>query len=450
MTTTKNNKPTFNHILFNNLVASIANSLIWVALTFWVILQTNSVLAVSVVAGVYALANLFTGVFFGSIVDHNLKQKVMIGSSLVSLVFYILAAGLFFGFNLASITSIDHPVLWVFIILLMFGVVTGNLRSIGISTLVSILFEESQHGKINGQIGTMMGISFAVTSFLSGIVMGYLGFDWALGIAIFLTILTILHLLIIKIPETLKISENSEKTSVFNLNNFWQDIKKTIAVITGINSLFALIFFTTLNNFIGGVFMALMDAYGLSLVSVEIWGLLLGILSFSFILGGILIAKYGVGKPLKTIFLVNTITWTTCIIFPIQPSIILLVFGFFVWMLLTPFVEASEQTILQKVVPQERQGRVFGFAQSIESMATPITTFFIGPITQSFFIPFMTTGTGVDLIGSWFGVGSGRGMALVFILAGIFGLISTITFWLSKHYKILTREYEDSVPDKMS
>ena len=243
MTTTKNNKPTFNHILFNNLVASIANSLIWVALTFWVILQTNSVLAVSVVAGVYALANLFTGVFFGSIVDHNLKQKVMIGSSLVSLVFYILAAGLFFGFNLASITSIDHPVLWVFIILLMFGVVTGNLRSIGISTLVSILFEESQHGKINGQIGTMMGISFAVTSFLSGIVMGYLGFDWALGIAIFLTILTILHLLIIKIPETLKISENSEKTSVFNLNNFWQDIKKTIAVITGINSLFALIFF---------------------------------------------------------------------------------------------------------------------------------------------------------------------------------------------------------------
>ena len=30
------------------------------------------------------------------------------------------------------------------------------------------------------------------------------------------------------------------------------------------------------NNFLGGVFMALMDAYGLSLVSVQAWGLLLG------------------------------------------------------------------------------------------------------------------------------------------------------------------------------
>jgi len=87
---------------------------------------------------------------------------------------------------------------------------------------------------------------------------------------------------------------------------------------------------------------------------------------------------------------------------------------------------------------------VFGFAQSVESMATPVTAFFIGPITQSFFIPFMTTGAGVGLIGSWFGVGSGRGMVLVFILAGICGLISTLVFWLSKYYKILTAEYQKS------
>jgi DHA3 family multidrug efflux protein-like MFS transporter len=96
-------------------------------------------------------------------------------------------------------------------------------------------------------------------------------------------------------------------------------------------------------------------------------------------------------KPLKTIFLVNTITWVTCIIFPIQPSVILLVLGMFIWMLLMSFVEGSQQTILQKVVPLQRQGRVFGFAQSVESMAAPLITFFIGPITQAFFTPFMTS-----------------------------------------------------------
>lgn len=38
--------------------------------------------------------------------------------------------------------------------------------------------------------------------------------------------------------------------------------------------LVALIIFATINNALGGVYMALMDPYGLTLVSVEVWGLL--------------------------------------------------------------------------------------------------------------------------------------------------------------------------------
>ena len=37
------------------------------------------------------------------------------------------------------------------------------------------------------------------------------------------------------------------------------------------------------------------------------------------------------------------------------------------------YAEAAEHTTLQKVVPFERQGRVFGFAQSVEQAATPVT-----------------------------------------------------------------------------
>lgn len=83
-------------------------------------------------------------------------------------------------------------------------------------------------------------------------------------------------------------------------------------------------------------------------------------------------------------------------------SIILFVIGIVSWMILMPIIEASEQTIVQKVIPYEKQGRVIGFAQSVESAASPLTTFFIGPIAQYIAIPFMTTGAGVTLIGSWF------------------------------------------------
>jgi MFS transporter, DHA3 family, multidrug efflux protein len=47
--------------------------------------------------------------------------------------------------------------------------------------------------------------------------------------------------------------------------------------------------------------MALMDAYGLSIMSVEIWGILLAVTSTGFIAGGIIVSKYGLGKnPVRT------------------------------------------------------------------------------------------------------------------------------------------------------
>ena len=188
--------------------------------------------------------------------------------------------------------------------------------------------------------------------------------------------------------------------------------------------------------------MGLMDAYGLSLVSVQVWGVLWAFLSCGFIVGGLFIAKWGLGKnPLRAMFAANICIWAVCTFFTIQPSIVLLTVGMFIYLCVVPFIEAAEHTIIQKVVPQDRQGRVFGFAQSVEMAASPLTTFFIGPIAQLIFIPFMTTGAGVGLIGGWFGTGADRGIALVFTLTGIIGLIMTLIAMNTKYFRLLSEQY---------
>ena len=133
--------------------------------------------------------------------------------------------------------------------------------------------------------------------------------------------------------------------------------------------------------------------------------------------------------------------WTVTVVFPLQASVVLLTVGMAIYLLLIPYAEASEQTILQRVVPYERQGRVFGFAQSVEMAASPLTAFLIGPLTQLIFIPFMTTGAGAEQIGSWFGTGPDRGIALVFVLTGIIGLGVTILALLSRPYRQLSDAY---------
>src|SRR5690606_25561334 len=119
----------------------------------------------------------------------------------------------------------------------------------------------------------------------------------------------------------------------------------------------------------------------------------------------------------------------------------------FIWMLLGPYAEAAEHTTLQKVVPLERQGRVFGFAQSIEQSASPLTAFLIGPLTQFYFIPLMTDGAGADAIGDWFGTGPERGIALVFTLAGLMGVLVTILAFNSPQYRKLSAFYAGSSDD---
>lgn len=426
---------TFYAILANSLAASLTNTFVWFAVTFWVYLETKSVMATSIMAGVYLGTVAISGFFLGSVVDRYKKKTSMMISGVLTLIFYLGALIIYIVTPEKVFSNPSGISLWVFIILSLLGAITGNIRSIALSTVVTILIPEEGRDKANGLVGTANGVSFLVASIFSGLVIGFMGMMWMLVLAVGLTAIVLIHLITIKIEEKGIVHVESHLESI--------DIKGTIAAVNLVPGLFGLIFFNTFNNFLGGVFMSLMDAYGLSLVSVQVWGSLWGFLSLGFIVGGLVVAKKGLGKqPLKTLFVSNLIMWTICIFFTIQASIILLAVGLFVYLCLIPVVEATEQTIMQKVIPPERQGRVFGFAQSVEQAASPLTAFMIGPIAKFIFIPFMTTGAGVKLIGSWFGTGSDRGLALLFSVTGVVGLIITIIAMQTDSYKKLSRLYK--------
>jgi DHA3 family multidrug efflux protein-like MFS transporter len=286
-------------------------------------------------------------------------------------------------------------------------------------------------------------VSFLVTSVISGLLVAAGGMFYVLLLGMVALGLSVVHLALVQVEERPEDAATPDAEST-NLQpkQHKVDLRGTLRIVRGVPGLLALIGFACFNNFLGGAFMALMDAYGLYLVSVQTWGLLWGALSAFFILGGLAVAKTGLSKnPVRLLLLVNVAFWSVTGLFPLRSSVILLAAGMAIYMLLVPYAEASEQTVLQKVVPYERQGRVFGFAQSVELAASPLTAFLIGPITQLIFIPFMTTGAGADTIGGWFGTGPDRGIALVFVLLGLLGLGVTILALFSRPYRQLSTRY---------
>lgn len=426
---------TFYNLLANNIIASTAVFTVWFAITFFTFLETQSVFATGMISGIFVSLTALSGIWFGSLIDHHRKKTMMLLSTAISLIMFAVSFVIYLTAPEGAFKDVSNPVLWVFIVFLLLGVVVGNIRGIAMPVLVTMLVPEDKRDKANGLVGMAFGTSFMFVSVISGLLVGLAGMYYVLLLSIVVNILLIAHLLFIPVEEKEIVHTTDGTKSKI-------DLKGTILVVGAIPGLFALIFFTTFNNFLGGVFMALMDAYGLSLVSVEVWGLLWGFLSTAFIIGGLIISKWGLGKnPLRSLLLANLVIWSVCTVFTINPSIYPLVIGMFVYLCVAPFIEASEHTVVQKVVPLERQGRVFGFAQSIEQSASPVTAFLVGPLTQFVFIPFMTTGAGVDLIGSWFGTGQPRGIALVFTLTGIIGLVMTLIAFRSKAYRTLSRQY---------
>lgn len=428
----------FHHLLANNLIAGVTNFTVWFALTFWVYLETRSVFATGMIAGVYLVLTAGLAFWFGSLVDHHLKKRVMLGSSAASFALYAVSLALVLAVPEPVMADVAAPPVWILIGLVMLGVIAGNVRNIALPTLVTALVPEDRRDRANGLVGMVTGVGFLTTSVISGFLVAWGGMVGALGFALVLTVIAFFHLLVVGVDEPAPETHDAAGAPILRK----VDLRGTLRVVGAVPGLFALILFAAMNNFLGGIFMALMDAYGLSLMEVQHWGLLWGVVSLSFIASGLLISRVGLGRsPLRTLMIANLIAWSTAAVFTLQPSIVLLAAGCAIWMFIGPFAEAAEHTTLQKVVPFERQGRVFGFAQSVEQAASPLTAFLMGPLTQFLVIPFMTDGWGARTIGGWFGTGADRGIALVFTLAGVLGVVLTVVAFNSGYYRRLSAAY---------
>ena len=422
----------FVELLANTLVSGITSSFLWFALTFWVYLETRSVVATGVIGGAFSISSAVLGPIFGSLVDRHRKHTVFVVTTVASLACFAVATVVFLRVGAADLLRLRSPWFWVLVGATLLGSVVGSLRGIALSTCVTLLVPEDRRDRANGMVGTVTGVSFAITSVFSGLVIGRLGMGWAYYLTGALTAVALVHILTVRFEEPEPVRDPDERRR-------FVEIGPAIDAIRAVPGLGMLIALAACNNLLSGVFMALMDAYGLELVSVETWGLVWGFISLAFIAGGVFVSRFGLGpRPLRVVLAGNLVNWIVCSVFAIRSSIVLVVVGMVVWLGLIPVIEAAEQTILQRAIPFERQGRVFGLAQLVENAASPLTAFLMAPLAETVFMPLMTNGRGAELIGGWFGTGPDRGIALMFTVAGLLGVVSTSVAWSSRPYRRLS------------
>ena len=425
---------TFMGILVNTGLANITTSYLWFALTFWAYLETRNVIATGVIGGAYMLLIALSSISFGTFVDRYRKLAVMRFAAAFTLGMFVLSGVVFLLLPEATLLDLRQPWFWVFTLIILIGAVVENLRNIALSTTVTILIEPDRRANANGLVGMVQGLMFVITSVLSGLSVGLIGMGGTIVVALVLTALAFAHLLTLRMPEEVRAAATDAHGAF--------DLRGSLAAVMAIAGLFALILFSTFNNFVGGVYMALMDPYGLEMFPVELWGAYFALGATGFIVGGALIGKFGLGSnPLRTMLFAVVVMGILGAVFTLREWAWLYIAGIWLYLVLIPFVEAAEQTVIQRVVPLPRQGRVFGFAMAFESAAAPITAFLIAPIAQVWIIPYARSTEGAAQLAPLLGEGTSRGIALIFLVAGIILIAAALLAFLTPVYRRVSASY---------
>src|SRR4029078_7016179 len=147
------------------------------------------------------------------------------------------------------------PLLWVFVVVLMLGVIAGNIRGIALPTLVTPLVREHLRDRANGLVGTTTGVSFLVTSVISGLLVAFDGMRSTILLAMVVSAASFVHLAGVRVEDRQVVSTGDDGPRGV-------DLRSTIRVVSGVPGLLALIAFSCFNNFIGGAVQAVIDHYG--------------------------------------------------------------------------------------------------------------------------------------------------------------------------------------------
>ncbi|GAA1587892.1 MFS transporter [Leucobacter aridicollis] len=424
---------TFAHVLVNTAVANLTTNFLWFAIVFWVYLETRSILATGVLGAVYMFLLAGCSTWFGSLVDRMRKHRVMLLSAWATLIAFTVGCALFFAVPGELLLRLDAPWFWLFTLVVLAGCVVELMRNLALATTVTLLVPVERHANANGLVGTVQGLAFIATSVLSGLSIGLLGMGTTILLATLFVAVPLVHLHLLRIPEPV-VARDPDRAAV--------DFRGGMAAMLAVPGLFALVLFSTFNNLGSGAFMALLDPYGLTMFPVEVWGLVFGLASTGFIVGGLAVAKWGLGpNPIRTMLVLVGILGVVGIAFTIREWPWLFIAGIWVFMALMPAVEAAEQTVIQRVVPFEKQGRVFGLAMTFEAAAAPITSLIIAPIAEFWIVPFMRTDTGQREWGWLLGEGDSRGIALIFVCTGIGMILLACAAFFTRSYRTLSRGF---------
>lgn len=392
------------------------------ALILWVYTQKESAMIVSLMSFFNYIPYIIVSLFAGTFVDSHSKKKIMLVSDSIAAVC---------SFTILALTLSDSLQIWhIYVLNFIIGFMNSfqnPASSVAVGKLVpeEKLAQASGMNSFSGNLIMVMAPVLAASVFAFGGLKGILLIDLlSFPVAFFIL------LFVIKIPED--VCKKAEKKSIFEgcVEGFLY-LRHNRGIFVIIITMALLNFFSrlTYENILSPMILARSGNDSLAL------GIVNAAMGIGGIVGGIIVAtgKFS-GNSVKMIYVSalisfllgdvmmgigrNTIVWSIAGLAASMPI---------------PFINAGQNVIFYKKIPQEIQGRVFAVRNALQFSTIPIGILLGGFLADYVFEPFMRTGNGATaVLHMLVGEGAGSGMAVMFLCTGMLGSLFSVLSYRQK------------------
>ena len=426
---------TFLIIWAGQFISLLGSGLTSFAIGVWIFQETGDAMPFALTVLFGNLPSLLLLPFAGSLADRWNRKALMIladsGSALITLGLFIL------------LLTNDLQT-WHIYLLVALGSVFSAFQEPAYQSSVSMIVPKKELTRANGIAQTAQAVQSILTPLIAGGLFVSIGMRGIILIDFITYFFAVGALLVVRIPQpALPVEEKKEKGRVRQDLLFGWNYLRARRGLFGMLWYFAMVNFTL--NFAG----VLTGPLVLSAHSASAYGFVQTMLGAGLLSGGLLISAWGGPKTRRVPALIGCIAVASLglSIIGANQHLAFPAAGFFIMMLCVPIASSLSQAVFQTKVAPEVQGRVFAVRALISRSIMPIAYILSGLLADHIFEPLMRQGGALanSPLGTLVGVGAGRGVGLMFVIAGLVGILVSLLVFLNPRI----RKLEEEIPDAL-
>jgi len=410
------------------LVSITGTTMLAFGLQIWVYTETGSVTRLTLVALANSLPAVLLAPVAGSVADRLDRRLVMLASD---------ALGGLATLGLLSAHLTGNLEIWHIYVAAFMGAAANTFQEPAWQASIPVLVPKAKLARANGLVQLNQGISIVVAPALAGALLVAFDLGGVLIVDAASFLAGIGTLAAVRFPPFQ--SEEGETRSVRkDAIIAWRYLR----IRPG---LFGLLWVYSGVNFMLSMTGVLVIPLIVSFATEAAAGTILSLAGIGAVVGSVAVGAAGAPRPLvRTIMGGILVSGIVLAIGGSRASLLVIGAATVMLLLVNPVVNSASQVIWQTKVEEGVQGRVFSLRRMIGQAVSPIAILLAGPLADGVFEPLLAAdGALAGSVGSVIGVGEGRGIGLLYIVAGLATIALAVVGWSIGHIRNIETELPD-------